>query len=70
MASCFPPFIGACQQGGLADRGASAVSVVMVLSLGRFLEGTEISTARPDVGSFGFVVVDSYEYFYEYLFGL
>lgn len=39
----------------------------MVSSLERFLEANEIITARLNVDSFGFVVVDSYEYFYEYL---
>ena len=46
-------------------RSVGGVSV-MVLSLERFLEANEIITTRPDVDSFGFVVVDSYEYFYEY----
>lgn len=47
-------------------RSVGGVSV-MVLSLERFLEANEIITTRPDVDSFGFVVVDSYKYFYEYL---
>ena len=65
MVCCFPPFIGPANRVDGRPRSVGGVSV-MVLSLERFLESNEIITARLNVDSFGFVVVDSYEYFYEY----
>lgn len=61
MVCCFPPFIGPANRVDGRPRSVGGVSV-MVLSLERFLESNEIITARLNVDSFGFVVVDSYEY--------